>query len=163
MRKWLVEIARRITFALSVALLGLVFSIGAAIVLGIAGWIHGVFFEQVYPLQLSGELFLNRMLSSLGITIYFDLPLVFWSTLLGAIIYKHRISFRLSFLLMLLVVAQTLAFRTNIGSYLASLINPGDVNPPSFWEILLILFMGMLWLGCETASFALALSRPWRR
>lgn len=161
MKRWVIEVVKKLAFALSTALLGILFSSGAAIVLGIAGWIHGLLFPDVYSLP-PGELFLVRMFSGFLATLFLDLPLVFWSILLSIVIYKRKISFGVSFLLMLIVSAPTLAFFIDIGIYFARLDREIFTPHPSFVETVTILFMGMLWLGCETASFALALARPWR-
>jgi hypothetical protein len=142
MKSLFVSIAERIMCAFSSTLLGLLFSLIVACVLGLIDWLEGVVFGDPYstPMQI---LLVIRLVGSFIATMMLALPLALWTFILRLIFYRHKFTFLISFLLELVVAVPIATFGLYIGYSLA--MEP--IFPASLANKILIYLMILVWLG----------------
>lgn len=145
---------RKIGFAFRVGLKGFLFNLGAALVLGLAGWLHAVVFEQQVEMPI--EILSVRLFASLMLTILIDIVLIPWTVLLSLVFYGRRLHYWVSWLLMMVASVLSLLLMVYISYQLPSFESEYTIPPPSLAEKAYLLFMGLIWLFLVVSLFAAA-------
>lgn len=145
---------RKIGFAFRVGLNGFLFNLGAALALGLAGWLHAVIFEQ--QMEKPMEIFSVRLFASLMLTILIDIVLVPWTVLLSLVFYGRRLHYWVSWLLMMVASVLAVLLMVYISYQIPSFESEYTIPPPSLAEKVYLVLMGLLWLFLVVSLFAAA-------